>query len=408
MQRPEGSDSGFVLITVILAMSLLCVFGGLLQLELALFTTLVAEAETQMHSQVLAENGIELARMIVASTNPQDLLVGANGLADCVGLPGWRDPISIEAAWRTDLSLVRTDCDDGLAWMLGSTPDQPALGSAEEGWMLLRFSNDPEEIPTEDRNGTILVRSLGVVPTRLRQTARFAGRNSVTMLEARLRRERAFDVETALTLVGRAASLVLGDPDGIAAGSEPPIDVVEFPATGLTADVESAVGSMGGPVRNWYRNITETRMGDAAFRRILERDFWVDLEDRWVRLAGRPNLPESGAGLHFLPEDAALSGELCGLFLVRGDVVVRSGANLTGLVVHLGGGELRIEGNAHISGGLWMAGLAVEGDELAAVPIRLEMEPGARLVYDEQTVQGVLSYLPPTQLTWRIIFPEMG
>ena len=67
MKAPSDSDSGFVLISVILAMSLLCLLGGLLQLQLTLVGTLVAEAETQMHSQVLAENGLELARAVVAS-----------------------------------------------------------------------------------------------------------------------------------------------------------------------------------------------------------------------------------------------------------------------------------------------------------------------------------------------------
>lgn len=407
--RPDPA-SGFVLISVILAMSLLCLLGGLLQLELALTAALVTESETQLQSQVLAENGIELARAVVAGVDVdlQELLAGSDGVFDCASAPGRRDPIPLETARQADLSLTTASCDDGLPWMLGVSSARPALGSGEQGWTLLRFTNDSDEPPNEEHNDTVVVRAMGVVPSKLRRTAHFAGINNVTVLEACLRRERAFAVDTALTLIGQKASLELAAPDCISADGDPPVEVVEFPESGLSADIEQSAANLGLAGAQWYRNVTEVRSADPAFRRLLDPDFWREFEERWARLAGEWAGPEEGGGLHVVEDGAVFDGRLSGLFLTRGEVVLGAGTDLTGLIVHLGGGGVRIESGATVSGALWISGIAFEAQELKPEMIHLEVGSGAHLVYDAEIVRRAMAYLPPTVFRWRIIFPEMA
>jgi hypothetical protein len=409
MKAPSDSNSGFVLISVILAMSLLCLLGGLLQLQLTLVGTLVAEAETQMHSQVLAENGLELARAVVASpeTDLEKLLLGGNGVSDCAGLPDWRNPIPMETARRIDLSFATSECDDGLPWMLGISPGKPALGSADEGWLLLRFSNDRDEPEGEDCNDTVVVRAMGVVPSKLRRTTRFAGLNNVSLLEAHLRRERAFDVDTALTLVGQEAALELKIPEALSAGGKPPVAIVEFPQPGLSADMEQAAAGLGLSASQWYRNITDARSADPAFRRLLEPDFWQELEGWWSRMGGGSTSSQAGGGLHLVDDGGELDGRLSGLFLMRGDVIVRSGAALRGMLIHLGGGGIRIEPGASLSGGLWMSGINIKDEAWKPERMHLEVGLGAHVMYDAEIVRRVMAYLPPTVFMCRIIFPEM-
>ncbi len=401
-------NAGFVLIAVLLSMSLLCLVGGLLQLELALVGTLVAESETQMHSQVLAANGLELARAMLPAVETPELLLGSNGVPDCLGVPGWRDPVPLESAWQTDPMLLTSDCDDGLPSFLGLTPSAPAMPTTDGGWILLRFSNDPGEPPGEDHNGTVVVRSMGIVPARLRQTARFSGRNNVTMVEAHLRRERGFAAETALTLVGEGARIRLPAADSIQREGGPPLEIIEYPEAGLVDDIEQTARDLGLAVDNWYRNVSEARLSDPSLLRLLEPGFWMDLNARLESLGGGRGSSDSGRGLHVLPQGAVLEGEREGLFLACGDVVLSSGTSLRGLLVHLGGGRVRIESGASLCGALWMTGFTAGEAGLESRDIDLEIRPGGQLIYDEKNVRGAMAYLPPTQLMWRIIFPEMA
>ena len=55
-----------------------------------------------------------------------------------------------------------------------------------------------------------------------------------------------------------------------------------------------------------------------------------------------------------------------------------------------------------------MSNLQPQENQLKARPLELSLSDGAAIIYSLEAIRSGLSHFPPTQLGWRLLFPEMG
>ncbi len=158
---------GFSLITALLVILLVTTLGWGLIFRILRQWEMATQVKSQLYGFVLAENGIEYARTLLPHLNLNSLLVGTDGLP-CEGLSGeWRSPMSFAQSLRVDPATWNSPCEDGLPAHDGEALI-PRGYQAEGGHFFLRFSNNPEETSQIDEDYIVLVRSLAIVPDRVR------------------------------------------------------------------------------------------------------------------------------------------------------------------------------------------------------------------------------------------------
>lgn len=398
---------GFGLATALLWTLLLASLALALHLRVSNQMLSTSDAERQLYSFVLAENGVEYARTILPHLDLNSLLVGENGRHEGDQRPEWRNPVPYRQAQSADVDQLRADGDDGLPFGAGALP--PGGYRAEGGLFLLRFSNNPEEPRDLDSDKVILVRSLGVVPGLLPDPAAGDVRNAVTLVEARFRKETVFDLPAALALSGDSGDFQLdGSSFTVDGGDRIGVAVVAVAAAGLLEDFLDALSpSQRDRVRGAgaipsVRDVSADYRDDENRRSVFEASFWRHFEESLPEFS---DLPDDG--LRFLPEGGAMRQSYRGALVVRGEFRMLGEARIEGLLLHLGGGALRLRDRASVVGGVWMSNLDHSGDAVAARPIQLEIADNALIQRDEQAVRWALGRFPPTQLGWRVLFPEM-
>ena len=75
-------------------------------------------------------------------------------------------------------------------------------------------------------------------------------------------------------------------------------------------------------------------------------------------------------------------------------------------MLHLGKGKLTLKEQSQVIGGIWMSNFDSTGEELKSGPIALQVSGSSSIRYDQAAIGEALTLLPPTQLGWRILFPE--
>ena len=93
--------------------------------------------------------------------------------------------------------------------------------------------------------------------------------------------------------------------------------------------------------------------------------------------------------------------------VARGDLVLGKDVVIRGLLIHLGAGRLVLRENSQVEGGIWMSNLLPQEDQLEAQPLKLSLSDEATITYSLEAIRSGLSHFPPTQLGWRLLFPEM-
>jgi hypothetical protein len=399
-------NKGFALITVMLFSLLMSGVVAILFWQVNSSAALGVHVSGQLHSLVVAENGLELARISLSAAPIDEILVGANGRLDSPIEGICRNPVSLDEARWTEPGRLSTSCDDGLLGNLGLTPRSPGYEVGPDEWVFLRVFNNPEEPPERDEDGIVTVRSVGVCAVDDPDGTVLGSGNHVTVVEARLRKESAFESDAALTLVGGPTTLAW-ETHGSAGDPPVKISVVEFPDPGLYEIVRSSLEASSSEQTFQLVNESRERLPDSAFHRVLGEDFWEGLDAR-LRSA---QTGERGVldrwDLHFLPDGGVISDQATGLFFSSGQLTITNSARLRGVVVHLGRGGVTLSGSALVQGALWMlsAPAAEPGESLSGS--RLEVLDQARLEFDAEAVESALKFLPVTQIYWRLIFPEM-
>ena len=406
-QKKGRPCEGFVLVSSILIILLLGSLLTLVHLLVRAQLRNVLQVESQLHSRVLAENGIEYARALLPRLELESLLLGLDG-SWCGGRAEWRNPLPLDEARRIDPATFQPSCDDGLPHWNGALVPPSRLDGRGGFWF--RYSNNPEEDPQSDLDSVILVRSLGVAPSRAPHPSFPSATNSVSLLEVRLRQETSFLLRHPLTVFADTALFVWeGEDFRVEGGEQEAFGGVSLQSSRLLQDLlasltpSQSLRLTGAGLRPSLRDIRLDWLASTAQRRFFSIRFWESLTR---------NLPLFDQGLEgnlaWLENPGPVALDFEGILFCRGDLELSGSSRISGLLIHLGGGRLTLRDNARVEGAVWLSHLqrGLGGGRLQAGTVSFKMARRASIRYDKEAVRTAIAALPPTQLGWRIIFPE--
>ena len=396
------------LITTIMLILLLAPTTLFLHLNVSTHWRMASDVESQLHSLVLADNGIEYARTLLPLVELNPLLLGPDGTHCGTELPEWRSPMSFREAVRCQTSLWRPSCDDGLAVYNGQELLPGGYRSSGGGRFFLKFSNNPEEPPGHDEDHVILVRSLGMVPNPIHDPFFPTVRNGVALIETRLRQERSFLLTSPLTLFGDRASFQWqGALFSIQGEEEFAISIVSVSESHLLQELLESLTMAQGEriqghgIRPSIRDAAHLYRTHPIYRNLFSVGFWSHL------LHQLPDFADTLEGnVVYLPNGGVVDYPFSGILIARGDLVLRGQARIEGLLLHLGSGKLALLDGTQVTGGVWMSNLDTNGESLKARSISLQVSGTCSIRYERAAILKARAFLPPTQLGWRILFPE--
>jgi hypothetical protein len=407
MTGPGRTESGFSLVAVLFMLLLVLSLSVYLSLLMANESNLTSSLDSQLYSLILAENGVEYARSLLPHLDLNQLLAGPDGKHAGTSAREWRNPLSFDLARTMDPITWSPAGDDGWPAHGGNLLLQKGYAAAGEGRFYIRFSNNPSEPADKDTDGIVLVRSMGV--TKANRTGLFpSSKNNVSLVEAVLRQERVFDLQAALVLFGETGKF-------------------EWPTEGFEFDggqLHPAVATLGGKhlLKHFlnslstdqnlcFRGVDDTpSVQDTTLSYITSPIFCRVFDSRfWQHFKGQlPAFADKGPpGLLYYPTGGLVTGSLQGILVGCGDLTV-TGASVEGLLLHLGNGRLILGPDTSLRGGIWMSNHAGEAEgKMVHQPLDLKLFGSVSVIYDSGAVGRALTLLPPTQLGWRILFPEM-
>jgi hypothetical protein len=280
--------------------------------------------------------------------------------------------------------------------------------SSVGGHFFLRFSNNPEETSQIDEDYIVLVRSLAIVPDSIKSPFLPSLRNSVALIEARFRQEKSFSLPSPLTLFGDSGNFQWeGDLFEVEAPTESGISLVSLSSSTLLQDLTDSLSPgqlqsiLGQSAPPSIEDATPLYRNDLRFGRLFSSEFWSYFIDQLPKFADSRK-----GGITFWPDGGVLSDSLSGMLIVKKDLILNEDASFRGLLLHLGEGKLTLSERSEVVGGVWMSNLDSSGTNLKSRPIWFEMSGNAALRYSQPAISEALALIPPTQLGWRILFPE--
>ena len=399
---------GFSLLTSMMLVLFMISFSLFLHLRIRTQWRMAADVESQLYSLVQAENGIEYARTLLPHMELNLLLAGLDQTFSEIYSSEWRSPMPFAEALRVDPSTWKPPHDDGVPIYDGQPLLPGGNQEAGEGYFFLKFSNNPEESPEHDEDHIILVRSLGIVPAPVQDSSFPHLRNSVALLEARFRQERAFYLPSPLTLLGSSGSFHWeGTRFSIEGQERFAITMISTSPSTLYPDLVDSLsrsqklmirGQGGHPS---IREAGPQDLSEPIDHRLLNPGFWNHFLAQLPRFTDHP--PH---GIVFLPEGGVFDQPLSGILIAQRDLILGDGAQIRGLLLHLGQGKLTLREQSQVIGGIWMSNFDSTGKELNSGPIVLQLSDTSAIRYDQDAIGEALTLLPPTQGGWRILFPE--
>jgi len=402
-------DCGFVLIISLILAVLMSSLASLAFLLVHQQWRLATDFESQLRSELLAENGVEYARHLLPYLETNELLLGADAVPCPTEKPEWRNPMPFNIAHTVELSDWTSDCDDGLL-----LPPFDGLGNGEQGRFLVRFSNNPQEERFDDLDKILIARSMGIVPERISAGLAPEIRNCVTLLEVSLRQELLFQLPSALLVFGDSGTFVFeGLNFLIEGGGHFAVSLLGLSNSGLRNDLMTALLAeqlrciRGGGEEISIQEVTSDYEA-GIHSRFFQSSFWSHFVEHLPDFADPFPPEQQRAGLYFLPEGGVLEGSYSGMIVARGDLALTGNSELAGLLLHLGDGQLRLADQAAVRGGVLLSDLDYSGEQLSCREVSLRVSGSSRIVFEPEIIRTALSSLPATQLGWRMIFPEMN
>ncbi len=233
-QPDEAKARGFSLILALLTTTLITSLLLMLHLQIAARWDLVNSVDAQLYSFTLAESGIERARALIPTVDLDSLLKGADGVHSGAGIQEWRNPMPLGKARTIEPGSWTPEQDDGIPFQSENADWPGGYSSAGRGYFFLRFSNNPEEDPNHDEDQVILLRSLGIAALPLPDPLLPDLRNSITLIEARFRKETTFLLPSPLTLFGDSGNFEWnGSNFQVAGNTGHGISIIETKTSGL-------------------------------------------------------------------------------------------------------------------------------------------------------------------------------
>ena len=393
------SQAGLGMVGIILWTGFLVLLLLVLHLEVANLASLGGGLESQLYSFVLAENGLEFARSIMQVLDANQLIAGRDGSFDLSRRAGWRNPLSLSQAREFDASQEWSpNSDDGLPWDPTTGARRSRLG-LESGQVFIRFSNNPEERPDLDQDGVLIARTMGIAESLDPALAALGTsvRNHATLLEARLRHSRFFQSPAPLILwesglVNREGMLL--NETGPLVGW---VGVDDAAAESALQQLASELRVESRESHSAVQNLTAFYRDDLHRKTLFEPDFWDVFVGRIQDFID----PRIAGQLLYLPEGGVLYGPRDGLILSGGELSLGTGADVHGLILHIGEQDMVLEAGSAVTGAVWK----ISPDSVGAG--RLILGAGSRLEFNQEAVSQALEALPADLLEFRILFPEM-
>ncbi len=406
--RKSEPEAGLALLAALFTTALVATLVWVLSVQNLIQWRLLQEVEARLYSMVLAQNGIEFARGLLPLVEVDELLAGPDGSFSGTDLAEWRNPLPFAEARRLDPESWTPGRDDGLPARGRDSLLPNGYSDPGGGRFYLRFSNNPEEPAHQDRDGVVLVRSMGVAPLKLRNPFLASTRNSVTLIETRLLQETAFRLRSAITLAGDSGDFQWSGSQFLLDGGhrEPAVRFLSLGGDGLGADFRRNLSRAqarrirGAGSEPSLRDSTGAYRGDPRYRSLFQAVFWRHFQDQLPILS-------SATGIVHLPEGGSLPAAASGVVVARGNLILQGDVRFRGILLHLGGGAVILKDRAQIAGGLWLSNLSLDGDTVRGGPLSLHLSDLARIRYDADAIRSGLRSFPPTQLGWRLLFPEM-
>lgn len=408
MRARSEREAGLALLAALLTTALAATLVWVMSVQNLIQWRLLRGVEARLYSLVLAQNGIEFARGLLPLVDVDELLAGPDGSFSGTDLPEWRNPLSFAEARRMDPENWTAGRDDGLPARDRDLLLPNGYPDPGGGRFYLRFSNNPEEPAHQDRDGVVLVRSMGVAPLNLRNPFLASTRHSVTLIESRLLQETAFRLRSALTLVGESGDFQWTGSRFLLDGGfrEPAVRFLSLSGGGLgTEFLRNLSLAQADRIRGAGRepsllDSTVAYREDPRYRSLFQAAFWRHFQDQLQTLP-------SASGIVYLPEGGILPATASGVVVARGDLVLQGNVQFRGILLHLGGGGVTLKDRARIVGGLWLSNLHSDGNTISSGPLSLHLSDLAAIRYDSDSIRLALRNFPPTQLGWRLLFPEM-
>ncbi|MGH9340128.1 MAG: hypothetical protein ACRD1R_11210 [Acidobacteriota bacterium] len=406
-------ESGFILITLILMVFLVSTSVLFLHFQIADQWELTGDIQSQLYSLALAENGIEYARTILPHLEINSLLKGLDGDHSGMDQPEWRNPMSLAEARFIDPSTWTASIDDGIPFANQELLLPQGYRAEGNGFFFLRASNNPEEAADYDEDHVILIRSMGIVPARTGDPLLPESRNAVALVEAAFRQEVAFKLRSPLTLFADSGVfqwegnlfLISGGEDAV---NPYAIGVISVSQSGLEQNVRDSLtpeqqrriqGQGSDPS---LEDKTSLYTSDAVLQVLFRATFWNHLLDQLPDFEDGPE-----GGIAFFPGGGEFDQSFQGILVAQGDFRLINQAQIDGLLIHLGKGRLSLADQARVTGGVWMSNLDSSAGNLVSMPLQLSMADSAAIIFSAAAIQQALGLLPPTQIGWRMLFPEM-
>jgi hypothetical protein len=413
--RELKDEQGIAMILVMIVLSLLTMFSAYLFLSSVEDLRISDNSESMLQARFAARAGIEHAREVLRGLNFNDLLQGPDraysddttylALARTAGFRNW-------ASWATFRSLNIADpasavsslSDDGLinsgsgtilipgTGVLFTATNPYGSGNVNTARYFLKITDNngeatelggtPPDNPFEDRDGTIIVRSVGVAGTVAEGSTR---RNSVAIYEARFQQGAPFaNLGSPAVVIGNRITAnfsgnafdIIGDGNGPGIGT---IDTNTSPGdtndpAQILRDATNGMGNITGncPPPNDTQCIADITGTVAATSPLLDAEWLHNFVYNQVPQIRDYLVPDGGSvdssnvgtpdnpKITYCEGTCTFTGDTygAGLLVVKGNLTMGGAIRWDGLVLVIGSGQFLTHGmNRGIYGGLVVAGI---------------------------------------------------
>lgn len=388
-------NRGYVLLASLLIIMIMLSSVGFILLKTESHIRTSRYAQNQLLTVSLAETGIAEARRIIAETPIEKILSGKDGIPSPPEGERIFDPVTLNEALTGESGKWEALNDAGFFAF------HPEDGSA----VLIRISNDREEQTFIDRDGKLVVRSMGIVRSPLLEAQTSAIKNQVTVLEGLFRKEIEFLLPSPLAMFDEEGGWSFeGDGFEISGGIHSSITLLGIPPASLVDQLSRLVKE------EKRKNFTGASRGIAAcidgqgsgpcFPRLGSTGFWNHFRENIGSFGKEITSDDAGVlekGFYKYSRGSRLRADITGVLVTTGDVLLDNGFILRGLLIHLGDGRLRLAGNCRVSGAVLYSASGADGNS------GIEVAGRAGIIHSGSDLETALACLPVTHLGTRII-----
>lgn len=372
----------------------------------------------QLEAAAAAEAGLAMARSVLGELDWTAALRGPNGVwetdAAMARAYSFRSPV----AWNVARILPAGQApvwpnDDGQLFWRGAPLADSGWALSDRTRFFLKITNNPEDPagPSTDSDDLLTVRSLGLSSRPLHERAR----NAVAVREARLRRDRTFELPAALVLVGPGGEtrwendLLWASPSA----ARPAVVVADSAGAGPLESAlrESVVGRedrfQGLGANPSIQNLSALFISHPHYQNLFRHEFLSHFLEKLPLHAKMLGQPQSSGQLQlqFAPDDLVLEGplEMAGILVCAGRLTLRGSIRFEGLLLVVGRGQLVMEGESSVRGGILIARLE---SSFLGFP-SLNCSARGSVLHDAGVIENVLKLFPPAEIWSRIVTPEL-